>query len=72
MSWQLEGLYVEAMYLEHISVSGRVESSRVAFGGMVKHTVVLDKPINPFGEVRERVIIEHSQITRVMSNMEVA
>jgi hypothetical protein len=68
MSWQLEGLCVEAMYLEDIPVSGRVMQSRVAYGGMVKHTILLQKPINLFGTVRDRVIIEHTQITRVMSN----
>lgn len=69
MSWQLEGLFVEATYLDHFPVVGRVELSRVAYGGMVKHTLVLQKPINVYGSERDRVIIEHSQVNRVMNNI---
>ena len=68
MNWNLEGERIEATYLEEIPVCGRVELSRVAYGGRVNHTIVLDQPIKVFGAVRERVIVEHAQIERVMSN----
>jgi len=71
MSWQLEGLFVEANYLDLFPVVGKVELSRVAYGGMVNHTLVLQTPIEVYGSVRDRVIIEHTQIQRVMSNLEV-
>lgn len=71
MNWNLEGLYVEATYLETFPVEGRVELSRVAYGGRVNHTIVLNNPINVYGAVRDRVIIEHQTVTRVKSNTEV-
>ena len=67
MSWSLEGLAVEATYLEDFSVSGRVELSRVAYGGRVHHTIVLDQPISVFGARRDRVIVEHKNVKRVKS-----
>lgn len=70
-SWSLEGLYVEATYLETFPVAGRVELSRVAYGGGVKHTIVLTNPITVYGAVRDRVIVEHQNVTRVKSNTEV-
>jgi hypothetical protein len=67
MSWNLEGLSVEATYLESIQVEGVVETSRVAYGGAVKHTIVLQNPITVYGAVRDRVIIDHNTVTRVKS-----
>lgn len=71
MSWNLEGLYVEANYLEDFPVQGFVETSRVAYGGSVKHTLVLTQPITVYGAVRTRVIVDHETVTRVKSNTEV-
>ena len=71
MNWNLEGLYIEAMYLEEFPVKGRVELSRVSYGGNVVHTIVLDEPITVYGAVRDRVIIGQETVTRVKSNTEV-
>lgn len=65
MSWNLEKMWVKATYMGEFPVAGRVELSRVAFGGDVKHTVVLDAPITVYGAVRDRVIVEHRFIERV-------
>lgn len=65
MSWNLEGLTIEATYLEDYAVTGRVESSRVAYGGRVKHTIVLRNPIVIFGTERDRLIIDHETVKRV-------
>lgn len=65
MSWNLEGMTVRARYLDDHMVTGRVELSRVAFGGRVHHTLVLDKPLNLFGTVRDRVIVEHQTVEQV-------
>jgi hypothetical protein len=70
-SWSLEGLYVETTYLETFPVEGRVELSRVAYGGSVHHTIVLTTPITVYGAVRDRVIVDHKTVTRVKSNTEV-
>ena len=43
--WHLEGKKVKVMYLGEYEGVGVVESSRVTYGGMVKHWVKLDKPI---------------------------
>ena len=70
-SWNLEGLYVRGTYLAEFPVYGRVENSRVAYGGSVKHTVVLETPINVYGALRDRVIIDHETVQRVQSNPDV-
>ena len=71
MGWNLEGLTVYARYLDTFDVAGRVELSRVAYGGRVHHTIVLDKPLTVFGARRDRVIVEHETVTQVKSNTEV-
>lgn len=67
MIWNLESKRVIGNYLGEDSrpVIGLVTESRVAYGGTVKHTVQLDKPINVFGSVRERVILDHCHILTV-------
>lgn len=68
MSWNLENLRVKAVYLETFPVQGVVELSRVAYGGRVVHTVVLDNPITVFGALRDRVIVENESIQQVSDN----
>jgi hypothetical protein len=70
MSWNLEGMRVNATYLNEFAVSGVVELSRVAYGGNVNHHIRLDEPINVYGAERDRVIIEHSRIEKVKDNTE--
>ena len=66
--WDLTGQYVEGMYMGEIPVLGRVESSRVKYGGQVQHTVVLSLPTQVYGAVRERVLLENEYVSRVYSN----
>jgi hypothetical protein len=66
--WDLEGLKVEGKYMGDIAVAGRVESSRVKYGGEVEHTVVLDAPINVYGAERDRVLLENKYVERVYAN----
>jgi hypothetical protein len=71
MGWNLEGMVVWARYLDEYDVCGRVESSRVKYGGEVQHTIVLSTPINIYGQMRDRVLVEHKSVTRVSdSNFE--
>ena len=65
MMWNYEGMEVTGVYMDTFHVVGRVELSRVAYGGRVKHTVVLERPIDVFGAVRDRVILDHEVVTRV-------
>lgn len=67
-AWDLAGLKVKAIYMQEFEISGKVESSRVAYGGSVKHTVVLDAPINVYGAVRDRCIIDHREIKQISSS----
>jgi hypothetical protein len=67
MSWNLEGLCIEAMYLDEFAVEGVVENSRVAYGGEVKHTIVLRNPIIVYGAERDRLIIDNKNVSRVKS-----
>jgi hypothetical protein len=66
--WDLTGLRIHGQYLD-LDVAGIVESSRVAYGGSIKHTVVLDEPLNVYGTMRERVIVNHELIDEVSSNV---
>lgn len=68
--WNLEGLCIEAKYLDEFLVSGKVESSRIAYGGKVKHTVVLNEPLAMRwrSEPAERLIVDHEMVMRVYSN----
>ena len=65
--WNLEGLTVRGLYMGEYPVSGRVELSRVKYGGEVQHTVVLDKAIKfPWRtEPAERLLVEHKYIEQV-------
>lgn len=69
-NWVLEGLRVNGMYLDEIPVSGRVELSRVAYGGTVQHHIVLDKPTQVYSNMRDRVILDHKQVTQVYSSLD--
>ena len=68
MTWNLEGLIVEGQYLNEYPVAGKVELSRVAYGGDVKHHIVLAEPLTVYGAVRDRVILSHTEIQRVRSH----
>ena len=70
MNWDLSNLYIDATYLD-IPVVGKVVLSRVAFGGRVKHTIVLDPPLKLSfsNELRDRLIVDHENVTRVRSNI---
>lgn len=67
--WNYEGLRVTGNYLGE-TVVGVVELSRVAYGGGVKHTVVLDEPIQlPWRtELTDRVILDMANIEQVSSS----
>ena len=64
MSWNLDGLTIGATYLEDYLVTGRVESSRVAYGGRVLHTVRLARAINVFGADRDTVILDERELDK--------
>ena len=66
-NWNLEGLHVTGTYMGEFPVSGRVESSRVKYGGGVQHTVVLDETIQVYSAVRDRVLLNHENVNRVRS-----
>ena len=65
--WNLEGLQVKGLYMGSIPVAGRVELSRVKYGGEVSHHVVLESPVEVYGAVRDRVILEHKFVKQVAS-----
>ncbi len=66
--WDLQGMHIEGNYMGDIPVRGRVESSRVKYGGGVQHTVVLYSPISVYNATRDRVLLENEYVTRVRSN----
>ena len=68
MGWDLTGMIVWARYLDEFDICGRVESSRVKYGGEVQHTVVLTDPITVYGALRSRLLIDNKNVTRVADN----
>ena len=70
MSWNLEGKYVEGVYLGNIFIQGTVTNSRVKYGGKVQHTVSLDIPVTIFGSERDHLLIDEENITAVFDNEE--
>lgn len=65
MEWNLEGMTVTGKYLGDFPVTGKVELSRVKYGGEVSHHIVLETPIEVYGVTRERVILEHRNVETV-------
>mgnify|MGYP007083462067 FL=1 len=65
--WDLEGSHVTGFYMGEFLVSGRVELSRVKYGGGIQHTVVLDETIQVYNAVRDRVLLDHENVVRVRS-----
>lgn len=65
--WNLEGMTVSGLYMGkyEFPVKGKVELSRVAYGGEVKHHVALEEPIEVYGALRDRVILNHGHVQRV-------
>ena len=66
-NWNLEGSHVTGLYIGMFPISGRVELSRVKYGGGVQHTVVLDEAIEVYSVVRDRVLLDHENVVRVRS-----
>ena len=66
-NWNLEGLHVNGLYMGIFPISGRVELSRVKYGGGVQHTVVLDQTVQIYGQVRDRLLLDHENVTRIRS-----
>jgi len=69
MEWNLEGMTVTGKYLGDFPVTGKVELSRVKYGGEVSHHIVLETPIVVYGETRERVILEHRNVETVKDSV---
>jgi hypothetical protein len=70
--WNLEGLRVEAGYLDGtVPVRGVVHLSRVKYGGGVSHHLTLDEGFTSVGgrvhrDAGEGIIVDHQYVTRVM------
>jgi hypothetical protein len=66
MNWNLEGCRVNGLYMGLFPISGKVELSRVKYGGEVSHHIVLDESIKVYGAVRDRIILEHKFVNRIL------
>jgi len=66
MIWNLEGLRVNGLYMGCFPISGKVDLSRVQYGGEVSHHIALDEPIKVYGAVRDRIILEHKFVNRIL------
>jgi hypothetical protein len=70
MSWDLEGKRISGLYMGLFPYSGVVESSRVKYGGAVQHTVVVDKPINVYNTLRDRVLVTDTETNSILEVQE--
>ena len=71
MNWDaLEGRRVNGLYMGLFPYSGRVESSRVKYGGQVQHTIVVDEPFKVYGAVRDRILVSVTEINRILDECE--
>jgi hypothetical protein len=68
--WNLEGMRVNGLYMGCFPVQGRVMLSRVQYGGEVSHHIELEESIKVYGAVRDRVILEHRFVNRVVDENE--
>jgi len=66
MHWDLEGKRINGLYMGFIPVQGKVTLSRVQYGGEVSHHLELEEPIKVYGAVRDRVILEHKFVNRLV------
>jgi hypothetical protein len=66
-NWNLEGLHVTGWYMGAFPISGRVELSRVKYGGGVQHTVVLDQSVQIYDQMRDRLLLDHENVSSVRS-----
>ena len=66
MNWNLEGLRVNGLYMGCFPISGKVDLSRVQLGGEVSHHIALDQPIKVYGAMRDRIILEHKFVNRIL------
>lgn len=69
MNWNLENLYVSGKYMGEFPITGKVRLSRVKYGGGISHHVDLIEPIEIYGNIRESVILNHSEIETVHDNI---
>jgi len=70
MNWDLTGKRVNGLYMGLFPISGKVDLSRVQYGGEVSHHVALDQAIKVYGAMRDRIILEHKFVNRVLDNGE--
>ena len=62
MNWNLEGLRINGLYMGMFPISGKVDLSRVQYGGEVSHHVALDQPIKVYGAMRDRIILDRKSV----------
>ena len=66
-NWNLEGSHVTGFYMGSFPISGRVELSRVKYGGGVQHTIVLDHPVQIYDSMRDRLLLDNENVSSVRS-----
>lgn len=71
MSWILDGQRVVGNYFGQ-QVIGTVESSRVKYGGVVQHTVILEQAVHLRWrhEPTTRVLLDETEILQVLNPVE--
>jgi hypothetical protein len=66
MNWNLEGNRVNGLYMGLFPYSGLITESRVKYGGQVQHTIKVDEPFKVYGAVRETILVDVAEITRIL------
>ena len=67
--WNLENMYVSGKYMGEFPITGKVRLSRVKYGGGISHHIDLIEPMEIYGNIRESVILNHSEIETIHENI---
>ena len=67
--WNLENMYVSGKYMGEFPIIGKVRLTRVKYGGGISHHIDLIEPMEIYGNIRESVILNHSEIETVHNNI---
>lgn len=66
MKWNLKGCVVSGVYQDFSHVNGTVIGSQRDKYGNIQHTVELSRPMLISGKKKTRVIIDDSNLTRII------
>ena len=59
------GQRIVAVYMQSYTVIGNVTESRIRYGGVMQHTIMLDEPVEVFGRTADNLFIDEHDILSI-------